>query len=52
MRPFRIADFGLRMWPTVILIVAFALGLLAAPLLSHGQQPANVYLLGWLVFDR
>jgi putative ABC transport system substrate-binding protein len=34
---------------TVGLIITFTLGLLAAPFLSHGQQPAKVYRIGFLV---
>ena len=34
---------------TVGLIITFTLGLLAAPFLSHGQQPAKVYRIGLLV---
>jgi putative ABC transport system substrate-binding protein len=43
-RPFRISNFGSRIWPTVILILA----ILAAPFPSDGQQPAKVYRIGYL----
>jgi ABC-type uncharacterized transport system substrate-binding protein len=48
MRQFRIADFEFRIGPRVIFIVAFALGLLTAPVPSPGQQPGKLYRIGWL----
>ncbi len=56
MRSFRISNpsaglgtgFGFRIWPRAIFTLAFAIGLLAAPVPSHGQQPAKVYRIGWL----
>jgi len=32
----------------MLFVVALALGLLAAPVLSHGRQPGKVYRIGWL----
>jgi len=46
MRQFRIANCELRIWPRAIFIVALALGILAAPLPSDGQQPAKIYRIG------
>ena len=48
MRPFRISNFGFRIWPRGMFSVALALVLLAAPLPYLGQQPAKVYRIGWL----
>ncbi len=48
MRQFRIADFGLRISPGALFIVAFALSVLAAAIPSDAQQPEKVYRIGWL----
>ena len=48
MRQIRIANCELRIGPTAIFSVAIALVLLAAPGLSHGQQPAKVWRIGFL----
>jgi len=45
---FRISDFEFRIGPTAILIVALALGDLAAPLAADAQQPAKVPRIGYL----
>jgi len=47
MRPFRISNFGFRIWARASFIVALALGLVAVPLPSHGQQPGKVYRIGY-----
>ncbi len=38
----------MRNGPWAICILALALGLLVAPVLSHGQHPVRVYRIGWL----
>ncbi len=48
MRPFRISNFGFRIWPTVILILGLAISLLAAPFPSPGQHPGKVDRIGYL----
>jgi len=48
MRKIRIADFGVRIGGTVGIIVALALGTLAAPLAADAQQPAKVPRIGFL----
>jgi len=51
-RQLRIAEhpWGTRMRnrPRAIFVVALGFALLAAPVPSHGQQPAKVYRIGWL----
>jgi len=47
-KQFRISNFGFRIWPRAICIVALALSLLAAPVPSPGQQPGKVYRIGYL----
>ena len=48
MKLFWNAECGLRNGPAAIFILALALGLLAAPAFSHGQQPGKVYRIGYL----
>ena len=48
MRQFRNSKFEIRIRSTVILIVALACALLAAPLPSTGQQAGKVYRIGYL----
>ncbi|MBI2002615.1 MAG: ABC transporter substrate-binding protein [candidate division NC10 bacterium] len=48
MKRFRIADFGFGIWLTAIVIVALALGVLAAPLAAEAQPPAKIPRVGWL----
>ena len=48
MKRFRITECGLRNGPAVLLSMALALALLAAPLPSDGQPPAKVFRIGWL----
>ncbi len=48
MRPFRNTACGLRYAPTAIIIVAFALGVLGAPLAPEAQQPPRVPKIGLL----
>ena len=43
-----IAHFGFRIGTPAVFAMVLALGLLAAPLPSDGQQPAKVYRIGWL----
>ena len=48
MKRFRITACGLWNRPAVLLSMALALALLAAPLPSEGQQSAKVFRIGWL----
>ena len=43
-----IADFAFRIGTPAVLATVLALGLLAAPFPSDGQQIAKVYRIGWL----
>jgi ABC-type uncharacterized transport system substrate-binding protein len=52
MKQFRIANCELRIESAAIFAVAFALGMLAAPVPSHGQQSGKVYRVGWLSGDE
>lgn len=52
MKLFRNEDCALRNGARVIFIVALALGFLAVPLPSDGQQPAKVYRIGRLAAGR
>jgi ABC-type uncharacterized transport system substrate-binding protein len=47
-RPFRIADCGLRSWPILTLVLALALSIVAAPLAARAQQVGKVYRIGIL----
>jgi ABC-type uncharacterized transport system substrate-binding protein len=51
MRQLRVLNCQLRIGSTAIFIVTLALGILAAPLPSDGQQPAKVYRIGYLGFN-
>jgi ABC-type uncharacterized transport system substrate-binding protein len=46
---FAIVDCGLRIGATAILVLALALGLLAAPLDADAQQPGRFHQIGFLV---
>ncbi len=48
---FRISKFELRIWPAAIVIVAFALGVLGAPLAAAAQSPAKVFRIGYLGYS-
>ena len=48
MKRFRISKFEFRNASSAIFIAALALGILAAPIPSDGQQPGKVYRIGYL----
>ena len=48
MKPFRNANFELRIGSTTIFIVALALGLLVSPLAAEAQPTGKVYRIGYL----
>jgi hypothetical protein len=51
MRQLRVLSRQLGIGSTAIFIVTLALGILAVPLPSDGQQPARIYRIGYLGFS-
>jgi putative ABC transport system substrate-binding protein len=47
-RPFRISNFGLRNWPTPILVATLSFGVLLAPLAADAQQAGRTVTIGFL----
>ena len=48
MKPIRIAEFGLRNWPTRTLLLALSLGVLTAPFTAEAQEGVKIPRIGYL----